>query len=349
MGHPGVPGRAPRTRAQLAKLYDVHGQKWAEIARHMAGRTDQQCMGRWRRHLDPSIKRDAWAAEEDARLKALYEEMSSAWSAISKRLVGRTAQQCRARWFQLQTHEANMKAAEKKKEVTAAGTPGKAAKAAAAAAGSARGAGTPTPIKAPKARPSSPISEGDDDDTPPAVIAPDEDDVAPELDGVLGHAASGQGKRKRSLKVELPGGAEEEDPLIARIAETSTRSEGVLLPEGQPSASGLDSVAAAWRLTPMGEQVLLSPNFAWPGFGPGKIDVRQVASVVPLASPTGSIPPDLLSPTSLSFSPTEWADVAGEDADENFEPRPGKSARTRASPRTEPEFAAHMFDHISPR
>jgi hypothetical protein len=43
---------------QLMDLVKTFGiGKWAEIARHMVGRTDQQCMGRWRRHLDPSIRR----------------------------------------------------------------------------------------------------------------------------------------------------------------------------------------------------------------------------------------------------------------------------------------------------
>ncbi len=53
--------------AQLMDLVKTFGiGKWAEIARHMVGRTDQQCMGRWRRHLDPSIRRVSfdlgWAA-----------------------------------------------------------------------------------------------------------------------------------------------------------------------------------------------------------------------------------------------------------------------------------------------
>jgi Myb-like DNA-binding domain len=65
------------------------------------GRTDQQCMGRWRRHLDPNIRKCQWQSEEDVRLKQLYIEFGPQWSNISKRLSGRTAQQCRARWFQL--------------------------------------------------------------------------------------------------------------------------------------------------------------------------------------------------------------------------------------------------------
>jgi hypothetical protein len=49
--------------SQLVDLVKTFGiGKWAEIARHMVGRTDQQCMGRWRRHLDPSIRRVSAAA-----------------------------------------------------------------------------------------------------------------------------------------------------------------------------------------------------------------------------------------------------------------------------------------------
>jgi myb proto-oncogene protein len=49
------------TREEDARLVDLVNTlgvgKWAEVARQMAGRTDQQCMGRWRRHLDPGVKR----------------------------------------------------------------------------------------------------------------------------------------------------------------------------------------------------------------------------------------------------------------------------------------------------
>ncbi|KAK9908792.1 hypothetical protein WJX75_003000 [Coccomyxa subellipsoidea] len=88
---------------RLLELVRVHGNAWAEISRQLDGRTDQQCMGRWRRHLDPAIKREQWAAPEDAALASLHARHGSQWSAISKSIDGRTAQQCRARWFQLET------------------------------------------------------------------------------------------------------------------------------------------------------------------------------------------------------------------------------------------------------
>lgn len=62
-------------------------------------------MGRWRRHLDPSVKKDAWAVAEDNQLMTLHDTLGPRWSNISKMLTGRTAQQCRARWFQLSATE----------------------------------------------------------------------------------------------------------------------------------------------------------------------------------------------------------------------------------------------------
>jgi hypothetical protein len=87
----------------LTRLVQQHGNHWATIARHVPGRTDQQCMGRWKRHLDPSIKRDKWTLYEDVKLCALYSKYDNAWSSISRALDGRTPQQCRTRWHNLKT------------------------------------------------------------------------------------------------------------------------------------------------------------------------------------------------------------------------------------------------------
>ncbi|EFJ51096.1 transcription factor Myb5, partial [Volvox carteri f. nagariensis] len=89
----------PEEDSRLTRFVQEIGVgKWATVARHLPGRTDQQCMGRWRRHLDPNIRKDAWTAEEDARLYALYQEYGSSWSMIAKCIANRTPQQCRGRW-----------------------------------------------------------------------------------------------------------------------------------------------------------------------------------------------------------------------------------------------------------
>ena len=79
---------------------DTYGLRWADISRRMEGRTDQQCMGRWRRHLDPSVSRKQWSTKEDRKLAELRVRHGANWSAIAKTMKNRTAQQCRARWFQ---------------------------------------------------------------------------------------------------------------------------------------------------------------------------------------------------------------------------------------------------------
>ena len=50
----------------------------------MEGRTDQQCMGRWRRHLDPSVSRKQWTTKEDRKLAELRVRHGANWSAIAK-------------------------------------------------------------------------------------------------------------------------------------------------------------------------------------------------------------------------------------------------------------------------
>lgn len=60
-------------------------------------------MGRWRRHLDPSVTRSAWKASEDEALQKLYTLHGPKWSLICQSVSGRTAQQCRARWFQVES------------------------------------------------------------------------------------------------------------------------------------------------------------------------------------------------------------------------------------------------------
>ena len=101
---------------QLAKLYDEHGQRWAIIARSLSGRTDQQCMGRWRRHLDPSVERGNWKKEEDEQLRKAFETHGARWAFLARDIEGRTAQQCHARFYQLRQIEEEREEEEEEKK-----------------------------------------------------------------------------------------------------------------------------------------------------------------------------------------------------------------------------------------
>ena len=69
----------PSLSTAAQELVKIHGLRWADISRHMPGRTDQQCMGRWRRHLDPAVSRERWTTREDRRLTELRVKHGANW------------------------------------------------------------------------------------------------------------------------------------------------------------------------------------------------------------------------------------------------------------------------------
>ncbi|KAG0746597.1 hypothetical protein G6F57_008400 [Rhizopus arrhizus] len=72
---------------------------WQQIAAAIGGRTGQQCLQRWSKSIDPSIRRQRWQADEDEALKRaarLYGVGN--WRLIQRLVPGRTDMQCRERW-----------------------------------------------------------------------------------------------------------------------------------------------------------------------------------------------------------------------------------------------------------
>lgn len=80
----------------LLDLYAVYGGKWSTIARHIPGRTDDACSKRYREALDPSLKKDEWTAEEDAKLREVYSRIGGRWKEVGQELQ-RSSLACRNR------------------------------------------------------------------------------------------------------------------------------------------------------------------------------------------------------------------------------------------------------------
>lgn len=81
----------------IANLVQENGTKhWTLIADKLRkafkikGRTGKQCRERWHNHLDPSIQKTQWSAEEEQMLFEAHQSIGNKWADISKLLVGRT-------------------------------------------------------------------------------------------------------------------------------------------------------------------------------------------------------------------------------------------------------------------
>jgi hypothetical protein len=51
--------------------------RWSEIAVVVGARLGKQCRERWTNHLDPSVRKDGWTAEEDALLDILHDQFGN--------------------------------------------------------------------------------------------------------------------------------------------------------------------------------------------------------------------------------------------------------------------------------
>ncbi|KAM9344234.1 v-myb avian myeloblastosis viral oncogene homolog-like 2a isoform 2-T2 [Pholidichthys leucotaenia] len=73
---------------------------WKTIASFLPGRTELQCIHRWKKHLNPELMKGCWSKEEDERIIELVGKYGTKqWTQIAKHLNGRLGKHCRDRWL----------------------------------------------------------------------------------------------------------------------------------------------------------------------------------------------------------------------------------------------------------
>jgi hypothetical protein len=72
--------------------------KWSEIASRLVGRIGKQARERWYNHLDPSVSKEPWTEEEDAKLVSLVSTYGQKWREVASHLPGRPENAVKNRW-----------------------------------------------------------------------------------------------------------------------------------------------------------------------------------------------------------------------------------------------------------
>jgi hypothetical protein len=87
--------------AKLKSLVNLHGLKWANVAKALGGRRGKQCRERWNNHLNPDVSQGPWTAAEDSTIFEMQAAVGNQWANISKMVPGRTEHAVKNRYYSM--------------------------------------------------------------------------------------------------------------------------------------------------------------------------------------------------------------------------------------------------------
>ncbi|KAI7828030.1 hypothetical protein BC939DRAFT_77822 [Gamsiella multidivaricata] len=85
----------------LKEAVEMLGERsWQQVSYCFDNRSPAQCMERWKKSLNPSIRRGRWLEEEDGALRAALKVYGEGrWTKVAQHVLGRTDIQCRERYL----------------------------------------------------------------------------------------------------------------------------------------------------------------------------------------------------------------------------------------------------------
>lgn len=84
---------------RLRELVERFGTDWLRVAAGLVSRTPAQCLHRWQKSRDPTIRRAKWQPDEDLQLRIATDAYGRGnWALIARHVHGRTDVQCRERY-----------------------------------------------------------------------------------------------------------------------------------------------------------------------------------------------------------------------------------------------------------